>query len=397
LTGGQTARGSGSEALLTGARIGILIDRWEPARGGGEAALFALAQRLSSEGAELTIFAERADTTGLPPNASWTPVRSQGLTRSRREASLAHALVDAARTANMELLIGTRHLAELDLYWPHGGSYEVSLRARRESRGQALESTPRGRHKLFLELERELLTGGARRIACVSELVERELALAYPACADRLVTIPNAVDLDRFHPRERLGDAGSGRALRRELDVPEERPLVVFSAREPKLKGLPQLLRALGARTALDFTLLVAGVRRPESWRRLSRKLGLEARTLFLAEADPVALSSAADLCVLPTWRDTSSLVILECLASGTPVLTTERAGAANLIREHEVGTVLADPGDTDALRQALEARLAGFAPAGLAARERVRSSVREHGREEWLDALVAEVVALRS
>ena len=397
MTEGQTAGDFGSNALLTGARIGILIDRWEPARGGGEAALQALAQGLAGVGAELTIFAERADTTELPPNASWSPVRTRGLTRTKREANLARELVDAAKSAGMELLIGTRHLSELDLYWPHGGSYGVSLRARRESRGRTLEATPRGRHKLFLELERELLSGGARRIVCVSDLVKRELAEAYPTCADRLVTIPNAVDLDRFHPRERLNETGSGRTLRRELDVPDDRPLVLFSAREPALKGLPQTLRALGALSTPDFCLLIAGVRRPESWKKQARKFGLEAKTRFLTEADSVALSSAADLCVLPTWRDTSSLVILESLASGTPVITTERAGAASLIDEDAGGTVLADPGDVGALSRVLESRLQEFAPAECSARERVRTTVEGYGHAEWVNALVHEVAGLRS
>ncbi len=382
---------------LAGARIGLLVDRWEPSRGGAEAALDALANRLVENGARLFIIAATAVESELPERASWVRVEQRGMTRAQREASLARELVGAAKAAKIELTIGTRHLSEVDLYWPHGGSYAASLRARRESRRRKPEANPRGRHRLFLELERELFTGaGARRIVCVSEMVRREFALAYPGCENRLVTIHNGVDLDRFHPRERLEEGGRGGELRQRLGVPSERPLILFSAREPRLKGLPQLLSALTELHSREFHLLVAGVRRPAAIEKRVDSSGLRPRTSFLANGDPIALSAAADLCVLPTFRDSSSLVTLECLASGTPVITTDRAGAACWIRDRASGEVLADPSNVERLRAAIEERLAGFAPASAEERERVRECVLECDRERWLDALVLEVARLR-
>ena len=75
-----------------------------------------------------------------------------------------------------------------------------------------------------------------------------------------------------------------------------------------------------------------------------------------VANAAPVALAAAYDLAVLPTWRDTSGLVVLEALASGTPVVTTARAGAAEALSDPRAGTVLARPGDVEALAAAIGA-----------------------------------------
>ncbi|MFT5286872.1 MAG: glycosyltransferase involved in cell wall biosynthesis [Planctomycetota bacterium] len=383
-------------APLEGARVGFLIDRWSPDRGGAEAALQSLAGRLSDLGARLVIFSNHADLEQLPPNSEWQRVKGSGVFRRQREASLAKELVRAARDANCDVTIGTRHLPDVDLYWPHGGCYAVAWQARRLSRGRRAQNHPRGRHKLFLNLERILCEeSGARRVICVSELVEDELREAYPACADRLKTIHNGVDLQRFHPGERLSEDGAGAMLRAELGLHAESKLVLFSAREPQLKGLPNLLSALASSVAVHTHLLIAGVRRPSRWKRMVRELGLSDRTSFIPDGDPVALSAAADLCVLPTWRDACSLVVLECLASGTPVITTRRNGAFRVITDAIAGTILSDPSDVDAMRQAIHEHLRPSEGSDLDRRNQVRETVLALSHVDWLDALATEVAEL--
>jgi UDP-glucose:(heptosyl)LPS alpha-1,3-glucosyltransferase len=375
-------------------RVGFLIDRWGAERGGAEAAMAALAERVAARGAEVIIFAERADEARMPRGARWERVRGPGLTRTRREARLAAALVGASAHAGCDVTIGMRHLALVDLYWPHGGSYRASLAARRESQGRTLEARPGGRHRVFLELEHALLSGrGAKRIVCVSELVREELAREYPACADRLVVVENGVDLERFHPRER-SVAGSG--LREELELPYGTPLLAFSARDPELKGLPRLLRALEGMREIPWKLLVAGARSPAKWVAAASRRAILPRVTFREHVDPVALAAGADLCVLPTWRDTSSLVVLEALAAGTPVVTTRRAGAADTITSSAVGTVLPDPADVAALQEALRDWLERLAH-GPIDRAPIRGAVEHRDRKPWLDALATLVEDLAS
>ena len=68
-------------------------------------------------------------------------------------------------------------------------------------------------------------------------------------------------------------------------------------------------------------------------------------------------LLSAADLLSVPTWRDACLLALLEALASGTPVITTRHAGAADRVTP-AAGTVLNAPDDADALARAIRAWL---------------------------------------
>jgi glycosyltransferase involved in cell wall biosynthesis len=342
-------------------RIGFLIDRWEPSRGGAERALAELAEGLAARGHEVLAFAAQ----GPVSDARWRRVQPGfALLRASREKQLARALVAAARTAGCDVLIGVRHLFECDLWWPHGGCHRASLRA--------LGKPVRGRHRVFVELERRM-AASARRIACVSHLVLDEVAAEHPAASAKSVLVGSAVDLERFHPRERQH---LGRALRAELELRDEDFLIGFSARQPRTKGLPLLLeafrelRAGGARA----TLLVAGspLRAPPGVR-------------VLPEVDPAAFAAACDLLAHPTRRDTFGLVVAEALASGTPVVTTLRAGAAELVGRPEQGTVLADPADAGALLAALRAHLRSRPD-----RELVRQAALGCGRESWLARMEA-------
>ncbi len=365
-------------------RVGFLIDRWVPERGGAERALARLAKHLDERGHDVHAFGLAA-SDGAP--GTFHAVSARGLTRARREEALGHALVAAAREAGCERTIGVRHLPEVDLYWPHGGAHARSLEARRLSRGRAA-GEPWGRHRVFLAFERMLLAeGGARRVACVSALVREELAELYPACRERLELVPNAVDLDAFRPENR---ASLGRALRAELGVAERTALIAFAARDPVLKGLPALLLALEPLQAQPWHLLIAGPRPASPWERLVRRTGIEPeRATVRAEVDPRALFGAADLTALPTWRDTSSFVVLESLASGTPVLTTARAGAAEAIRSSVQGEALADPGNVEILSAAL-GRWIGLVSERAVDRLGVRAAVEDRGVGPWLDRLSA-------
>jgi glycosyltransferase involved in cell wall biosynthesis len=63
---------------------------------------------------------------------------------------------------------------------------------------------------------------------------------------------------------------------------------------------------------------------------------------------------SAADVLVFPTLCDGFGLVVTEAFANGLPVITTTRAGAADLVRHHENGLII-PAADPEALRGALE------------------------------------------
>lgn len=164
----------------------------------------------------------------------------------------------------------------------------------------------------------------ATRLHVLSEFSAQLLRRLYRIPRERIVKIPGGVDIDHFRP------APDRPALRRELGLPADRPLL-FTLRnlEPRM-GLDNLIRALDLlrRRRPDVLLLVGGagpLRR--ELQALAQSLNLDAQVRFLgfvADAELPRYYAAADAFVLPTRAlEGFGLVTVEALACGTPVLGT--------------------------------------------------------------------------
>lgn len=329
-------------------RVGLLIDRWDAGRGGAERALDQLARYLVAQGDEVHVFAAR-EVTEAP--GRFHAVRAGGVTRGLRERRLGRSLIAAAQGVGCEVSLGVRHLERVDALWLHGGSHRASLGARRraarslfgrEGRGAVV---PRGRHRVFDDLERLAMSGGARRVLVPSAMVALELLTQYPEAVARIEVVPPGIDLEAFHPDRRAEARAQLRAL---TGVGPGVPLLTFPARNPRLKGLPTLARAL-QRIQGQAHLLVAGPKRRPREVRGRRDI------TWLPEVDPVLLAAGADLCVLPTWRDTLGLSLIEALACGTPVITSGYAGASEYLQGPHAGLVLDEPDDVPGLAAVID------------------------------------------
>ena len=135
-----------------------------------------------------------------------------------------------------------------------------------------------------------------------------------------------------------------------------------------QVKGLDVLIRAMGhlLPEMPDLRLTVAGgsfyrayERDAEQVRQLVQALGLSNRVRFLGEVAPndvAALMRECALLVVPSRRETFSLVTAEALASGTPVVATRCGGPEEILTE-ETGQ-LTDVDDPAALAIAIESAL---------------------------------------
>jgi UDP-glucose:(heptosyl)LPS alpha-1,3-glucosyltransferase len=83
-------------------------------------------------------------------------------------------------------------------------------------------------------------------------------------------------------------------------------------------------------------------------------------------QQDPRPFYGAADVFVLPTLYDALSNAVLEALACGLPVITSDRCGAAELVTEHGAG-IVCGARDVDALAQAMNTMLASAARSQMA------------------------------
>jgi glycosyltransferase involved in cell wall biosynthesis len=169
---------------------------------------------------------------------------------------------------------------------------------------------------------------------CVSEGVAEEVREHYPELADRVITIHNGVDTERFAPGVRRAEA---HALRVALGIAERRRVAVFVGSEWERKGLRPVIEAVAL--AGEWDLLVAGAGDERRYRDLADSLGVGQAVHWLGVTSEVQLLyEIADAFVLPSSYETFSLVTYEAAASGLPVLGTPVSGVRELIEDGQNG-----------------------------------------------------------
>jgi glycosyltransferase involved in cell wall biosynthesis len=158
----------------------------------------------------------------------------------------------------------------------------------------------------------ETLAGrGARRLVCVSETVADEVRHFYRLRPDAV--IPNGVDMNIFAPRDMYG-------ARERLGLPRDGRYALFVGRLEHGKGSDLLV---GAATRAGYELLIAGSTGATGTRHLG-----------ILEPDALADAYAASDCVLfPSRYEACSLVVLEALACGRPLLSTRVGWMRTLLR----------------------------------------------------------------
>ena len=192
----------------------------------------------------------------------------------------------------------------------------------------------------------------------------------------RWAVLPNGFDLDRFRP-----DAEARAAVRRELGLAEDAPLIGLIARRDPVKGHDVYLRAaalLAQRTGQPrFLLAGAGVEAGGPLAGEAEALGLAERTFLLGpRTDVPALTAALDIATCASSGEGFPNVVGEAMACGVPVVTTDVGDAAAIVGD--CGRLVA-PGDPAAMADAWAALLALDPPQrkalGAAARARIAAT----------------------
>lgn len=161
----------------------------------------------------------------------------------------------------------------------------------------------------------------ANRSACIiapSGKVRALLAGYGVSC--RLEVIPTGLDLDRFAGES--DPAWREETLRR-LDIPSDRPILLYLGRLAKEKELERVLEALADGGRRDFTFLVVGDG-PYRQALEERAAALPFRTVFAGMAPHDRIRDyyqLGDLFLTASTSETQGLTYFEALAAGVPVL----------------------------------------------------------------------------
>jgi glycosyltransferase involved in cell wall biosynthesis len=224
------------------------------------------------------------------------------------------------------------------------------------------------------------------RIVVPARVIEDRLR-GYPwlRADERVIVIPNGVDLSRFRP-----GVGAG-ALRGELGIDAATPLIVAASQLSRVKGIHVLIQALAALGASDPPPRLALIGEGDAEGLMiaeARRMGVADRVhaigfrrnldVLLEDADVVAHPSMFEGEGLPNS-------VLEAMAKGRAVVAARIGGTGEALINDLEG-LLVPPGDADALALAI-----GRLLADRALRERLGASARLRMEREFDEDLMVD------
>jgi glycosyltransferase involved in cell wall biosynthesis len=177
-------------------------------------------------------------------------------------------------------------------------------------------------------------------LAPSEELCEATLSVGFKGPVE---FIPNGVDIDRFRPRIKSST--------------EQQVTILLARRLVDKNGGTVFAEAVGQLKSLDVKIVFAGDG-PEKIKiiEILEANGMLEKTSFLDNVPNDRMPTiyqAADISVLPSFMEATSITGLESMASGLPLIGTRVGGIPTLINDGETG-LLVPPGSPQLLGEAM-------------------------------------------
>lgn len=179
----------------------------------------------------------------------------------------------------------------------------------------------------------------------------------YGADPRRFYDVPWAIDNERFIEGS-MFSGGERAALRKTFGANDDQFVVAYSGKLLPRKDPLTLLRAVDAMRLRERTtvLFLGHGELREHLETFARERGIRAHFAgFVNQTDLPKYYAAADTFVLPSHDDPRATVVNEAMASGLPVIITDRCGPSGDIVRHGWNGFVIEPGDVTALATHLD------------------------------------------
>ncbi|NHV06870.1 MAG: glycosyltransferase family 4 protein [Thaumarchaeota archaeon] len=197
----------------------------------------------------------------------------------------------------------------------------------------------------------ETILKESSKVICISNFLSKELTSFYDIPRESVEVIPNGIDLERFKLVE------DGKKLKSKLHL-DGKKIILYVGRLSYEKGLNVLLLALKKVLERDRNIVLVIVGDgpiKNELKVMSLKLRINPNVFFVGSLESNCLPSyysMADVVVIPSIYEAQSLVLLEAMASGKPVIASNIGGLREIVT-NRVG-LLVKPYDCKALSEAI-------------------------------------------
>lgn len=192
------------------------------------------------------------------------------------------------------------------------------------------------------------------KVIAVSEAVKDSLLRQELMPVEKIVTIYNGININKF-------SSATPARIRKELKIDSDTKIIGIVGQISPHKGQETLIRSFPLiieRTPRSVLVVIgsdfSNGQYIKKLQELSETLGISNKLFFMGpRSDIPNLLKSLDVFVLASKNEPFGLVLLEAMASGTPIVATNAGGPKEIIINKESG-LLVEPGDSQALAEAV-------------------------------------------
>lgn len=324
-------------------KLAIIRQKYS-AFGGAERFIERLLPGLAAQGVDVSLIARKwsgGAEAGAGATLRWVPCDPFYIGSAWRDKCFAQAACQKVAAGDFNLVQSHERLSCCDIFRAGDGVHAAWLEARQKYLGESLIGLKLNPfHANSLSAERHMFASARlKKVICISQMVRADVQRFYGVPDSKLVTIYNGIDLDVFSPKS----VANRDEVRQTLKIPADALVYVFVGSGFKRKGLEIAIRALPAEAHL---IVVGKDKETARFQKMAANTG--ANTTYSTrihfegpQKDVRPYYGAADAFVFPTVYEPFGSVVLEAMACGLPVITTDRCGAGELITQGVEGFVL--------------------------------------------------------
>lgn len=194
-------------------------------------------------------------------------------------------------------------------------------------------------HKVMATEEIQLLKDYVKGVICVSTKSKKESLAVGFTTENKCIVIPNSINPQLFFPRNKL-------SMRKKLNLPQDKFILAFVGQFNSRKGVARLCEALKNINNPEIKIMFMGT---------GAELPDYEGTIFAKTVNHDCLPeylSAADAFILPSINEGCSNAIIEAMACGLPILSSDMDFNHDVLNESN--SILFNPMDIDEIADSI-------------------------------------------
>lgn len=211
------------------------------------------------------------------------------------------------------------------------------------SQGDELLDYPESKELKYITPILSIVLRNATKVHCISNALKDSLITKFKVPEEKIVVIPNGVDLEKFKPEPK-------KDLKKEHEA--DFVLINVSRLSPK-NNIAKTIEAVKkvAEKHKNFKYLIVGEGEERgNLERLIDKLNLGSTVIFtgwIGHNELPVYIAGAQAFIRTSVTEGLGIVFLEAMACGTPVIASRVHGILDIVEDHKTG-LFVDPNDVD-------------------------------------------------